>query len=156
MKTRMLVSILILILAVLIVSDGFAKRRKAIPIEDAIKQFEGIYVNTEYSGQQNQTQKFVITSDGRVEDWLLATNEDPSWKGSYTVAESWTDSKGDMYCKVDLNYGVSWVKELWRLDESGNTLEINYKFGRSGEYPTKIDPNADPSEFIYYWIGYRQ
>jgi len=157
MKTRTLVSILILVLAVLIIAGSCATGKKMITVDDAMKKFEGVYVNTEYSGQKpTQPQKFVITSDGRMEDWSHATNEYPSYKGTYTVAESWMDSKGNMYCKVDLNYGGARTQELWKLDESGNTLEVNYKYkyGSGGEYPIKIDPDVESP--LYYCIWYRQ
>jgi hypothetical protein len=155
MMTRTLVSILILVSVVLIVSDGFAKRKKAIPIEDAMKQFEGAYVNTEYSGKATKSQKIVITSDGRVEDWPLAGFEKPAVTGEYAVAERCVDSKGNMYCTVDEKWPKgSPLKALWKLDKSGSTLEMNFRFGSGGEYPTEIDPNA--SGIIDYWIGYRQ
>ena len=67
------------------------------------------------------------------------------------MTESWMDSRGNMYCTVDWMYGViSGAQELWRLDESGNKFEANFKYGLGGEYPTKIDPNPDPMEELYY------
>jgi len=157
MKTKMVISISILGLAVIIIAGSCAIGKKMITVDDAMKRFEGVYVNIEYSGQKmTQPQKFVITSDGRIEDWSLATNEYPSFKGKYTVAESWTDSKGNMYCKVDLNYGGARTQELWKLDKSGKTLEVNFNFGSGGEYPTKIDPNVEPYGPLYYCIWYRQ
>jgi hypothetical protein len=157
MKTRTFVSILILVLAVMVIAGSCATGKKMITVDDAMKQFEGVYVNTEYSGQEiTQPQKFVINSNGRIEDWSRATNEHPSYTGTYTVAESWMDSKGNSYCKVDLNYGGGRTQELWRLDKSENTLEVNFKFGSGGEYPTKIDPDVEPYGPLYYCIWYRQ
>ena len=157
MKTRMFVLILILVLAVMIIAGSCATGKKMITVDDAMKKFEGVYVNTEYSGQKaTHPQKFVITSDGRVEDWSRATNEYPSFKGTYTVAESWTDSKGNSYCKADATYGFTRSQQWWRLDKSGNTLEVNFKFGSGGEYPTKIDPDVGSDGPLYYCIYYRQ
>jgi len=100
-QTRTLASILILVLAVLIIAGSCATGKKMITVDDAMKQFEGIYVNTEYSGlKTTQPQKYVITSDGRVEDWSIATNEYPSFRDQYTVVESWADSKGNMYLSL--------------------------------------------------------
>jgi hypothetical protein len=60
-----------------------------------------------------------------------------------------------MYCTVDVKWPKgSPYKALWRLDKSGNTLEINLIYGSGGEYPTEIDPNAPG--LLNYWIGYRQ
>jgi hypothetical protein len=159
MKTRTFTSIMILILAVLIVAGSCATGKKMITVDDAMKQFEGVYVNTEYSGlKTTQPQKYVITSDGRIEDWSIATNEYPSFRDQYTVVESWADSKGNMYCTVDIISGSYKIKALWKLDKSGNTLEVNFTYGSGGDYPTKIDSTPDPNAFrrIYYCIWYRQ
>ena len=161
MKTRTLVSILILVLAVLIVIGSCATGKKIISVDDAMKQFEGVYVNTEYSGEgRTNPQKKVITSDGRIEDWALATNTNPSVKGEYKRAESWTDAKGNTYCTVDTRWYIQDVrtKELWKLDKSGKILEVNYKVTVRGEYPKKIDPNPEPNVIptLRYCIWYRQ
>jgi hypothetical protein len=154
----MFVSVLILVFAVLIIAGGCATGKKIISIDDAMKQFEGVYVNTEYSGQDpHYPQKFVIASDGRIERWASATSEYPSIKGEYTIAKSWTDLKGNMYCTVDVKqYGEARTQDLWKLDKSGKTLEVNYLLGHVGEYPTKIDPNVEPWGPLYYCIFYRQ
>jgi hypothetical protein len=55
MKTRMFVSILILVLAVLIIIGSCATGKKMITVDDAMKRFEGVYVNTEYSGQNKSS-----------------------------------------------------------------------------------------------------
>ena len=159
MKTKTLVSILILVLVVLIIAGSCATGKKMITVDDAIKQFEGVYVNTEYSGvKATHPQKFVITSDGRLEYWSIATHDIPMFRWQYTVVESWVDSKGSLYCIVDKSAGYEKTKELWKLDKSGNTLEVNFRFGSGGDYPTKIDPIPDPYAFrpIYYCIWYRQ
>ena len=74
MKIRTFASILILILAVLITSDGFSKSKKSIPIEDAMKKFKGVYINTEYSGYDfyQHPQKCIIFSEGKMK--MLARN----------------------------------------------------------------------------------
>jgi hypothetical protein len=65
-------------------------------LNDAMKKFEGVYINTEYSGEgYTHPQKKVITSDGRYDDWVLATNTYPSWKGEYKMADSYMDSRGN-------------------------------------------------------------
>jgi len=67
MKSRTLISVLILIMAVLVIAGSCATGKKIISVDDAMKQFEEIYINTEYSGQDvDHPQKFVITSDERI------------------------------------------------------------------------------------------
>jgi hypothetical protein len=51
----MLLSLLIFILAVLIIAGNCATGKKIITVDDAMKQFEGVYVNTEYSGVKMTT-----------------------------------------------------------------------------------------------------
>jgi hypothetical protein len=157
MKTRMLVIILILVLLVLIVAGSCATGKKAITIEDPIKNINGVYVNTDYGERAYQPQKIVITFDGRFEDWELATQETASGNGEYTIAKSWVDSKGNMYGTVVVKYhGSSTVEELWKLDKTGNTLEMNFRYGSGDDYPTKIDPDVEHNGPLFYCIYYRQ
>ena len=71
----------------------------------------------------------------------LATSTGPSWRGEYTVAESWMDSEGNTYCTVDCRTYIheDRTKDLWKLDKSGKILEMNFKYAIRGEYPAKID-----------------
>ena len=158
MKARTFVSILILVLAVMVIAGSCATMKQAISIDDAMKEFAGVYVNTEYDGnRKTQPQKYVVTSDGKIEDWALATNERASWKGEYVIVESWVDSEGNIYCTVDTKYYTgSTTKELWKLDKTRSTFEEQFKLGRGGEYPTKIDPDVEPYGPLYYWTGQRQ
>ena len=161
MKSRMFVAICSMLLVVFIFVGGCAARKKIISSDDAMKKFAGVYINTEYSGEgYDYVQKKVLTSDGRWENWALATNKNPSMRGEYKVVESWMDSKGNIYCSVDARTYIheDKTKELWKLDKSGKILEMNYKYAIRGEYPTRIDPNPDPDAVptLYYLIYYRQ
>ena len=73
MKTRMLVSILIIILAVLIIAGSCATRRKAISDEDFMEAWSGTWINTDY-GEKRNPQKKVYYSDGRWEEYYLVDN----------------------------------------------------------------------------------
>jgi hypothetical protein len=157
MKTRMLVMIYIFFVVMFLLTGSSATEKKIIPVDDAVKIFEGIYINTEYSGFSiRYPQKFVISTDKRIEERALATQADPSIRAEYKIVECWTDSKGNTYCTVAVKYYTGYrLQQLWKLDESGNTLEINSKYAVHGEYPTEIDPNPD-SSLYYYKIYYRQ
>ena len=161
MKARISVSICIVFIVVFIFIGGLAFGITIFSVNDAMKKFEGVYINTEYSGEgYTHPQKRVLTSDGRWENWALATNTYPSWKGEYKVVDSWIDSKGNTYCTVDARTYIhdDRTKELWKLDKSGKILEVNYKTTIHGEYPKEIDPNPDPTiiPMLYYQIYYRQ
>ena len=54
MKTRSLVAILILVLAVLIIAGSCTTRRKAISDEDFMEALSGTWVNTDYSKSRSQ------------------------------------------------------------------------------------------------------
>jgi hypothetical protein len=64
MKSRRLISISIFVLAVLIIAGSCATGKKLITVDDAVKNFNGVYVNTEYGERAYQPQKIVITIDG--------------------------------------------------------------------------------------------
>jgi hypothetical protein len=165
MKTKPLAIILILILAVLIASDGFAKKKNVIPIEDAVKKLEGVYINTEHSGYDyyRHPQKRIIFSNGKMDVYAKATNQSPSFKTEYSIEESWTDSTSVIYCKViaKIRSGSFTSFELWKLDAKGDVFEVMFNFyypneDVSQEYPTKIDPDAETFPRLSYNIYYRQ
>ena len=163
MKTRTLVSILILVLVALAIIGSCAKRKKAISIEDAMKQFEGVYVNTEYSRFVDlHAQKRVIILDGKIEAYPKVTNESYLYKGEYEIEKSWSDSTGNIYGTVDVKWldGLTTL-ELWKLDKARNTFEVNGKIFYPHqdvihEHPTKIDPKFETLGKLFYCIWYRQ
>jgi hypothetical protein len=62
-----------------------------------------------------------------------------------------------MYCTVVVKYqGGSTVEELWKLNEPGNTLEMNFRYGAGDNFPTEIDPDVEPLGPLFYCIYYRQ
>jgi hypothetical protein len=165
MKTRTYVSILILVLAVLIISEGFAQKKKVIPIEDAVKKLEGVYVNTEHSGYDyyRHPQKRVIFTNGKMNIYTKATNQSPSYQTEYSIEESWSDSTGIIYCKaiVKIRSGSFISLELWKLDANGDVFEVMFNFyypneDVSQEYPAKIDSGAEMFPRLSYNIYYRQ
>jgi hypothetical protein len=158
MTARMFVSNLIIVFAVLIIYGSYAETKIALSREEAMKTFAGAYVNTEYAGTFIDMQKFVISSNGEFEHWAFATDEGPTYKGEYTIAASWADSKGNMYCKALIQYYTdtgTGIPHLWMLDKSRNTFEMNYNLGTS-EHPTEINPDVEDSPYLYYWTGHRK
>jgi hypothetical protein len=144
----------------LLASEGWAKRKKAIPIEDAIKKYEGVYVNTEYEGNdyQRHPQKRIIYSDGKMEVYPKTTGNF-SYKTEYSIEESWSDSNGAIYSKVIVKWrhGSNTSLELWKLDTKGDVFEVNFNFyflyeDVNKEYPTKIDPNSETFPRSFYNI----
>lgn len=126
--------------------------------ENAVNTIAGIWVNTEYSGQEMaHPQKVVFTLNGIFEEYAIATDTFFFNRGKYIVKECWIDSRGNLYCTVNLLFGVnSGSQELWRLDETGEKLEMNWKYGIGDEFPKRIDTNPDPMPDLYYGVYYRQ
>jgi hypothetical protein len=148
----------------MIIAESCATRKNIITVEDAMKQFEGVYVNTEYEGYIDMSpQKRIIYLDGKMETYNKITNASPTWKANYMIKESWSDSVGNIYSTVcaKLVPGGMTSLELWKLDKKGNTLEINSNYFYPGEdvtddYPFKIDPDSEMFPKFFYCIWFRQ
>jgi hypothetical protein len=122
--------------------------------EDAVNTIAGIWVNTEYSGQEMaHPQKVVFTLNGIFEEYAIATNTFFFNRGKYIVKECWIDSRGNLYCTVNLLFGVnSGSQELWRLDETGEKLEMNWKYGIGDEFPKRIDKSWSYARSILWCL----
>jgi hypothetical protein len=153
MKTKAIVSILILTLVVLIVAGSCATRKIAISEEDLLEAFSGIWINTDYEfkGDVGYVQKFVWYPDGRYEGYSLVTHEAPAAYGRYEIIDMWKDSNGDIWYTLKAETPLSKGYYMGRISDSGNTHET--LFNRSGE-PIE---EWDPDHVLYrYWIHYRQ
>jgi len=153
MKARMLLPILILVLAVLIVSDGFAQRRKVISEEDFFVAFSDTWVNTDYMGGYGTPQKKIRFPNGTWEDYYKLTDANPDCYGNHTITDMWADSKGNIWyrahweCLPHKNEG----NEYGKINDSVNTLEYLSVKG------DRIIEDWDTESFLYnYRIYYRQ
>jgi hypothetical protein len=161
MKKQALVILVAIVVTVTLKIGSYATENKMISIDDAMKIFEGTYVNTDYSGQGfTHPQKIVLSSNGEWEIWRIATQKNPSMKGEYQVENSWMDSKGNIYCTVESRTYIhnDRTKELWKLDKSRKIYEANFITAIRGDLPREIDPDPDPNIIptLYYQIYYRQ
>jgi bla regulator protein BlaR1 len=155
---------LMIIFVVTIMVASIATGKKIISRYDAITQFQGVYVNTEYSGHvESYPQKRIIYSDGRMDVYFKATNQSPNFTNKYTIDESWSDSAEIVYSTVIVEWtpGGNTTRELWKLDNRNDTFEVNFNFYSlyeevSQEYPEKIDPYAEKFPTSIYSIWYRQ
>ncbi|HUT65975.1 MAG TPA: hypothetical protein VMZ05_07475 [Spirochaetota bacterium] len=179
MKTRTLPSILILVLTALICVGSCATKRIAVSHEDVIQKLDGTWINpdnpvggTYVDLTQDATdtadffhfQKFVLTSDN--EWYFYQSLNDPMAfaSGPYTIMDSWSDRKGNVYCQIFLDRrSMSKCFTLLKINKSGTVLEQSYYYGGNNKYPEKIIPHdiivddfrsSDVS--MYYNIFYRQ
>ncbi len=155
MKTRTLVSIFILVLAVLISAGSCATNKKTYVSSDyVLKELTGTWYNEEY---ENPTltawPKLIVHSDGSFEIFKeYAETTAPSRTiGKYiSINEAWTDPKGNIWyqvkCKVD--WTAQTLYETGNISNAGEVFELVWS---SIEFPAEID-----SENLNYNIYYRQ
>ena len=152
MKTRTLISILILVLAVLIIAGSCATRRKAISDEDFMEAWSGTWINTDYGGKM--AQKIIIHSDGTVEGFGRLTSTIAYFKNKFTILDQWLDSKGTIWYRGHMESLPPYSSkgyEMGKISDSGNTWEFLWA---SEDYPIE---EWEPDRFEYtYRIYYRQ
>jgi hypothetical protein len=147
MKTRTLVSILFLVLTVLIVIVSCVTGKKAVkaPIESVY----GVWANPDYNAITYEIARFNVRPDGIIE---IAPHIELEYQkyveATFTIVNSWMDSAGNKYYKVDIARGVTTSYELWRIDETDSVFEL---VRSEIDYPSEIDPNH-----FNYRIWYRQ
>ena len=151
MKTRTFVIILILVLAVLIIIDGCATKRKAVSDEDFFEVWGGTWINTDY---RVKAQKKINHPDEKQESYKKLPNTIPTLKEKITILDQWLDSKGTIW------YSGHWDRlppfsskgyEMGKISDSGNTWEY---ISASEDYPIE-EWELDKFEYTYR-IYYRQ
>lgn len=114
----------------------------------------GIWVTTEKpkGDSLHASQKRVFSSDGTIKFYRYESSPSPEFEGTYTIAEKWTDSEGNIWYKINatgksIRYGdkAGWFL-LARISDSGNTLEYVY---HPVDYHKKLDPNHPSYRIIY-------
>ncbi len=147
MKSKTLISVLILIMAVLGITGSCATGKKAV--KAPIELVYGTWANLDYNTRNAFYAKAKIRPDGIIEVASHTENEYHHFDDiTFTIIESWMDSDGNKYYKVDLVQGINTWYELWRINETDSVLEY---IKSNIDYPTKIDP-----EHMNYRILYRQ
>jgi len=150
MKTRMLVSILILVLAVLIICEGYATDKKVSKKD--YRFIAGTWINEEYNSYPHAA-KLVMYRDGTWERYLQTSDTGIYDSGHYVIVEKWTDSEGNIWYKMHIWVGTIGEGkpsryELDRISKSGKVWEF---INLSGDYPTEMDESV-----FNYHIMYRQ
>ena len=151
MKTRRLVSILILVLAVLIISEGYATDRKAVSDEDFIKAWSGTWINEDYG--KMLAQKRIYYPDLTWEFYHHITDTGKDYWGKSIILDKWLDSEGNVWYRMHWESLTVRAKgyHMGKISNSGNTLEATWA---SESYPIE---EWEPDRFEYnYFIYYRQ
>ena len=140
MKTRTLIPILILVLAVLIIAGSCATDKMASKTSE--EELVGTWINTEYKDNKLCYAKIIIQSDLYVREYYASKK---NFLHIITIEEKWADSDENIW------YKVIWACEnryytLIKLSESERILEKN---DTTNDYPVEIDPSHS-SYRIYY------
>jgi hypothetical protein len=146
MKSRTLVSILILVLIVCsTVLAGSGKKEE---------ELYGTWVNSDYN-KSAESAKVIVDPDPGIRDdangtvigYLRESDEQPTGRFGFRIEEKWNDDEGNIWYKIEA-FSHTRYNHLWKISNSGNTLE----FVRTRQnYPDEIDPNHSN-----YRIYYRQ
>ena len=150
MKTRTLVSILILVFAVMIISEGYATEKKVTKRD--YRFFSGTWINEEYNSHPFPA-KWVIRRDGTFDGYFRTTDSNKAGNGHFVIVEKWTDLEGNIWYKSHTWEGVMvegkpTSYDLNKLSNSGKVWEY---LALPGDFPTELDENN-----FQYHVYYRQ
>ena len=155
MKTRTLISILIVVLAVMVLlMISCATRKKAsLTNKNIYRELRGTWINTEYDVplQSEPIAKIVVRRESIYEMFYDTSGTRPNYYGEIIfIEDKWIDSEGNIWFKLRSEYhGVpTQYYELNKLHSSGNVWELQWS---STDYPNEINPNS-----VTYRIRYRQ
>ena len=157
MKTRPLVSIMILVVVVLIIGGSCATGKKAYVAQDD-EELYGTWVNPEYENSKVYTApKIVVKPDGTFDEYALINSDRVVSVLEYTITDKWTDSEGNTWYKLLEIHTDSKVIQnpdtyyvLSRIDKTGNIWEMLWA---SIDYPAEFEPD---NVLYNYRIRYRQ
>ncbi len=140
MKTRTLISVLILIMAVFVLLAGGSKK----------EEYYGTWVNTDYDRTVHRLGKYIHNRDGTLIKYMSTSDTEPYKTATFTIEDKWTDSEGNIWYKILYTRTEQIISyfELTKISDSGTTLELVFSII---DYPTEIDLNA-----YGYRIYYRQ
>ena len=142
MKSRPLISVLILIMAVFVLLAGGSKK----------EEYYGTWVNTDYDRSigTHMLAKTIHNHDGTCALYITTSDTEPYLTATFTIEDKWTDSEGNIWYKILYTKTEQIISyfELTKISDSGTTLELVFSII---DYPTEIDPNA-----YGYRIYYRQ
>jgi hypothetical protein len=155
MKSRTVVSILVLTLLLVVVVYSYAARKKTTVDVDMIYEIlTGTWINHDYD-DESRTAKYVIHRDGSYDRYLQVDSELITGRSEYKVLEAWTDSEG-IYWYRAITKSTSYVgpahNELGHIDTTKSVWESVWS---TIEIPEDWEWNPDDFN-VHYSILYRQ
>ena len=149
MKSRTLVSIVILVLAVLIIA-GSCATQKQVYIPKSNEELYGTWVNTDYGIKRSQ--KLINYTWGYTESFWLVTDQYVNHPCTFYIMDKWSGSEGIIWYKVTLQIKGNPSVRLYLVkinEKEGSREQVwNYK-----DFPSESDLTP---EHVQYGIYYRQ
>lgn len=147
MKTRTIVSILILVLAVYIIVGSSAKQKQAY-IPKTNEELYGTWVNTDHVDEK----KCIHYNWGYYELFFLVTDQTATVSGTFQIRDKWVGSDGNLWYKATCQYyGTPKMRfYLIKINEDEATREEVYSYNG---FPSDSDLTSDHVQFR---IWYRQ
>ena len=150
MKTRTIVSIFILVLAVMVIAGSCATQKQAY-IPKPNEELYGTWVNTDYDGVE-EVQKFINYNWGYTESFELVTDQYVGARSAFYIMDKWTGSEGIIWYKVTWQFRGSPNMRFYLVkinDTEGSWEQVwSYK-----DFPSESDLTP---EHVQYDIWYRQ
>ena len=147
MKSRTLVLILILVLAVLMIITGGRATEKMTYVS---KEYEiyGTWVNPDYNNTDRWS-KIVFYPNGVDHCYREDTDTVVGLEEEFTLTDKWIDSKRNIFyaMRFNLELDLYWLFCLLKISNSGKILEYDVSFD---DYPKEIDPKKSGLYSIYY------
>ena len=150
MKTRMFVSILVPVFALLTISKSCATDKKVTKKDYGF--IAGTWINEEYNSHPHKA-KIVILRDGTSEVYFRTSDTEIEGKHTYVIVEKWTDSEGHIWYKMHEWWGTV-VKEKplrYSLNKFSNSGKVWEYISLLDGFPAELDKNN-----FHYHIYYRQ
>ena len=156
MKTRILVSIMILVLAVMVIAGSCATKKEIVAEKEFYvpkfdEEINGTWINEEYNSSEYPG-KYKLYMWGYWESFHSFDSEKTQTKGTFTIVNKWTDSEGNIWYKTYTRYSTRRRinYELDKISNNGNTWEW---VSTTVDFPTESDMHPG---FQKYHIYYRQ
>jgi acetyl esterase/lipase len=158
MRQKTITSCFLSVTFVLNVLSSYASGQSQALNEEILKKICGTWANIAYSCDKGTPpQKIVLKYDRTFEIYNLASKHSPTDKGDYNILESYSDKKGNTYCKATMKslYSEESSFELWKLDTSGNTWESKFTFTKN-TFAKESELHPDTSAAFHYTIYNRR
>ena len=121
---------------------------------DKEEELYGTWVNFDYNASAENAKRIIISdpgirdeANGTIFFYTREYDEQPEGGITFRIEEKWKGDEGNIWYKIE-PFGMMVIYELWKISDSGDTLEIA---STRQNYPDEIDPNH-----VNYRIYYRQ